>query len=124
MAHKFGVGRIKLDSVEIGLATNITVSLDGDPQELRAADFRLPVAIELGAKSLEITAETAKFDLDEDGATILDNAYVDVDLEAGASGGGLVGTITNCKIVSYEVVSTQDGFVVSTLVLRKAVDST
>jgi hypothetical protein len=124
VAHKFSVGKIKLDSVEIGLATGITVSSDGDPQELRAADHRLPAAIELGGQSVEITAETAKFDIDADGQTILDNSYVDVELEAGANGGGLVGTITRCKIVSYEVVSTQDGFVVSTMVLRKAADTT
>jgi hypothetical protein len=73
--------------------------------------------LELGGKSLEITVESAKFDLDP---AELNNAYVSVELQTGAEGGGLAGTIDNMKVVSYEVKQAQDAFVVSTLVLRKA----
>ena len=38
-------------------------------------------------------------------------------LAAGANGGGLTGTINNCKITQYEVKSTQDGFVTSNMTL-------
>jgi len=118
MAYKFGVGTIQIGSgTAIASCTGITVRTDGGPVEFRGGDHRLPMWIELGAKSVEITVESAKFDVDP---AELDNEYVTLTLSAGAEGGGLTGSITNCKLVSYEVRQAQDAFVVSTMTLRKA----
>jgi len=118
MAYKFGVGTISIGSgTAIASCTGISIKTDGGPVEFRGGDYRLPMWIELGAKSVEITVESAKFDIDP---TELDNQYVTVTLAVGAEGGGLSGSITNCKVISYDLKSGQDAFVVSTLVLRRA----
>jgi len=121
-AYKFGVGKIAVGSgAAIASCTGITVRTDGGPVEFRGGDHRLPMWIELGAKQVEITIESAKFDLDP---AELDNAYVTLTLTTGVEGGGISGSITNCKVVSYEVKQAQDAFIVSTLVLRKAANPT
>jgi len=118
MDYKFSVGKIAIGSgTAIATCTGITVRTDGGPVEFRGGDYRLPMWIELGAKSVEITIESAKFDTDP---SEMDNAYITLTLSTGNEGGGLAGTITNCKVISYEVRQTQDAFVVSTLVLRRA----
>ena len=115
--YRFSVGKIVVGSTTIALCTGISVKLDGGPAELRAGDYRYPVAINHGAKSLEITVESAKFDVIP---SEFDDAYVTVELQAGTEGGGVTETITNMKIVSYDLKTEQDAFVTSTLVLRKA----
>lgn len=116
--HKFGVGKIKIGAGDIiATCTGITVRTDGGPVEYRGGGYSLPMWIELGAKSVEISVESAKFDVDP---AELDNTYVTVELSVGAEGRGLVGDITNCKLVDYEVRQTQDGYIVSTMTLRKA----
>lgn len=125
---KFSVGKLTIDSKVIASCAGITVTYDGSPVDYYAGDYRYPLAIELGNQSCEISVDSAEFDLEifpkdqgETGpALLLTNTYVDVVLEAGPNGGGLVGTIKNCKITSYEVVSTQDDFVKASLTLRKA----
>ena len=118
--YKFSVGKIKIGGgTAIAFCTGITISYDGGPVEYRGGDYRYPVWIELGARALEIRVESAKFDVDP---AELDNAYVDIELTAGAEGGGLAGTITGCKVISYEVRQEQNAFVVSTMVIRKAVN--
>lgn len=124
--YKFSVGIISLDSTELAKCTGITVSYDGSPVEFYGADYRYPLALELGNQSCEITVENAEFNLenfpkDAGGsiATFLTNQAVDVVLAAGANGGGIAGTIANCKVVSFELVSVQDDFVKATLTLRK-----
>lgn len=94
----------------LGIATEIAVNYDGNPQSFYGGDYRLPLAVELGNRSGEITCQTARFATDDD---ILDNEYKTVVLGAGQEGGGLAGTITNCKVGKYNVRSTQDGFVLS-----------
>lgn len=115
--YKFSVGKIVVGASTIAYCTGITVRHDGGAVEFRGGDYRYPVWIELGAKALEVSIESAKFDVDP---AELNNAYVDVVLQTGAEGGGLSGTISNMKVVSYEVKQSQDAFVVSTMVLRKA----
>jgi hypothetical protein len=120
--YAFSVGKIAIGSgTAIATCTGITVRTDGGPVEFRGGDYRLPMWIELGAKSVEITIESAKFDVDP---SEMDNNYVSLTLSTGNEGGGLSATITNCKVVSYEVRQSQDAFVVSTLVLRKAENPT
>lgn len=123
---KFSVGKITLGSTELAACKNIGVSFDGNPSEFYGADYRYPLALELGNQSCEITVENAQFALENfpddvggSAATFLTNELVDVTLQAGANGGGLAGTIKNCKVVSYEVNSVQDDFVSATLVLKK-----
>lgn len=119
-SYKFGVGAIAIGTGDaIATCTGISIRIDGGPVEFRGGDNRLPMWIELGAQSTEITIESAKFDVDP---AELDNEYVTLTLTTGTEGGGLAGTITNCKVVSYEVKQSQDAFVVSTLVLRRAVN--
>jgi len=118
MDYKFGVGKIAIASgTAIASCTGIMLRVDGGPVEFRAGDYRLPMWIELGAKAVEITVESAKFDVDP---AELDGAYVTVTLSTGAEGGGLAGSLDNCKVISYEVRQTQDAFVVSTMVIRRA----
>lgn len=102
----------------VGVATGITVSYDGAPVEFRGGDYRLPLAIELGDESIEITIESSKFDIDGDIDVFLSNNTFTLTLSQGANNGGMVGTIENCKIVGYEVVSEQAGFVLSTITVN------
>lgn len=97
---------------EVGLMTEITVSYDGDPQSLYGGDYRLPVAIELGNRTGEITAMSTRFQTDD---APLTNKYVNVNLGLGDNGGGLLGLIRGTKLTSYSVTSTQNDFVMSDL---------
>lgn len=120
--YKFSVGAFALSGSElspVGVATGITVSYDGAPVEFRGGDYRLPLAIELGDESVEITIESSKFDVDTDIATFLSNNTFTLTLSQGANNGGLVGTLSNCKIVSYEIVSEQAGFVLASITIQQ-----
>ncbi len=119
--YKFSVGAFALSGSElnpVGVATGITISYDGAPVEFRGGDYRLPLAIELGDESIEITIESSKFDIDGDIDTFLSNNTFTLTLSQGANNGGMIGTIENCKIVGYEVVSEQAGFVLSTITVN------
>ena len=70
--------------------------------------------MELGNRSGEITTTSARFQTADD---VLDNRYLDVVLGLGQNGGGLTGTINNCKVTSYNIRSTQNDFVTSDLTL-------
>lgn len=112
---KFSVGKILVDGSPIGTATSITVRHDGNPQEFRGGDYRFPLCIEPGDQSLVVTAETADFDASEPDF----NTIVTLELQAGANSGGLVVTLTNMKLVSAEVSSSQNSFVATSLEWRK-----
>jgi hypothetical protein len=109
-SYQFSVGTISVGGNDLGIVTDINISYDGDPQTFYGGDYRLPLAVELGNRSGEITTTTARFDEKD---TVLDNRYLDVTLGTGQNGGGLTGTIKNCKVTSYNVTSTQNGFVTS-----------
>jgi len=113
--RKFSVGKIIADGSPIGVATNITVRHDGNPQEFRGGDFRFPLEIEPGDQSLIVTAETADFDANNPD---FDSTFT-LELQAGANSGGLVVTFTNMKLVTAEVTSTQNTFVGTRLEWRK-----
>ena len=113
--RKFSVGKILVDGTPIGVATTITVRHDGNPQEFRGGDFRFPLEIEPGDQSLVVTAETADFDANEPDF----NATVTIELQAGANSGGVVITLTNMKLVSAEVSSSQNSFIATSLEWRK-----
>jgi hypothetical protein len=123
---KFSVGKIRLkkgvDYTEIGVATGITVKYSAAAVDFRGGDYDYPVDIKLGDLSCEITADSAKFDSTK--PVPMDDTLYDVVLETGKQGGGLTGTIKNMKIISYEVKSTQNAFIVSTLVMRKVTELT
>lgn len=121
MEYKFSVGAFALSGNElfpVGVATGITVSYDGAPVEFRGGDYRLPLAIELGDEGIEITIESSKFDVSADPVTFLSNNTFTLTLSQGANNGGLTGTIPNCKIVSYEIVSEQAGFVLAAITIN------
>lgn len=113
--RKFSVGKILVDSTPIGVATNITVRHDGNPQEFRGGDHRFPLEIEPGDQSLVVTADTADFDANEPDF----NTTVTLELQAGANSGGVVLTLTNMKLVSAEISSSQNAFVATALEWRK-----
>lgn len=112
--YQFSVGTISVGSNNLGIVTDIGINYDGNPQSFYGGDYRLPLAVELGNRSGEITTTTARFDEKD---TVLDNNYVDVVLGTGNEGGGLSGTIQNCKVTSYRVKSAQDAFVTSDMTL-------
>lgn len=118
--YKFSTGTFTLPGGQtVGVATGITISTDGGVVEFRGGDYRLPLAIEPGDESVEITIESSKFDVNTDPSTFIDNTLFNLILGVGSNSGGLSGTISNCKIVSYEVVSEQAGFVLSTITIRQ-----
>lgn len=107
---QFSVGKISVGNNDLGVVQDINVSYDGDPQSFYGGDYRLPLAVELGNRNGEITCTTARFATED---SCLNNAYVDITLATGKNGGGLTGTINNCKVTSYNVKATQNGFVTS-----------
>lgn len=112
--RKFSVGCIKIDSVQIGVARNLTVRYDGNSQEFRGGDHAYPLDIVPGDQSLVVTAETADFDASEPD---FDTAH-EITLSAGPRGGGIGIVLTNMKLVSKEITSSQNEFVVSNLEWR------
>jgi len=120
LTYQFSVGAMEVTNegggcnVQIGIMTEITVSYDGDPQSFYAGDYRLPMAIELGNRSGEISASSSRFSTND---APLTNDYIDVTLGLGVNGGGLSGTIPGCKITNYNVSSTQNDFVTSDITL-------
>jgi len=112
--YQFSVGSIVVGANDLGVVTDLAVSYDGDPQSFYGGDYRLPLAVELGNRSGEITTTTARFSTDDDP---LDNVYLTVVLGLGNEGGGLTGTIRNCKVTTYNVTSTQNDFVTSDMAL-------
>jgi hypothetical protein len=120
LTYQFSVGTMSVAeesggcSQEIGIMTEVNISYDGDPQSFYAGDYRLPMAIELGNRSGEISASSSRFSTDD---APLTNNYVDVTLGLGVNGGGLSGTIAGCKITNYSVTSTQNDFVTSDITL-------
>lgn len=123
---KFSVGKIQLKkgvtTTEIGVATGITVKYSAAAVDFRGGDYDYPVDIKLGDLSCEITADSAKFETAL--PAVMDDTLYEVVLSTGKQGGGLTGTIKNMKIVSYDVKSTQNAFIVSTLVMRKVTELT
>ena len=87
---KFSVGKILVAGSPIGVATNVTVRHDGNPQEFRGGDYRFPLCITPGDQSLTVTADTADFDANEPDFT----TAVTLELQAGANSGGIVVTLT------------------------------
>ena len=113
--QKFSVGKILVDGNPVGVANNIVVRHDGNPQEFRGGDYRFPLCITPGDQSLVVTAETADFGADEPDFT----AVVTLELQAGANSGGIVVTLTNMVLVSKEVSSSQNSFIATSLEWRK-----
>jgi len=114
-SKKFSVGKILVDGVAIGTATNVTVRHDGNNQEFRGGDYRFPLCIVPGDQSLTVTADTADFDANEPDFT----TAVTIELQAGANSGGIVITLTNMVLVSAEVSSSQNAFEATSLEWRK-----
>lgn len=112
-AYRFSVGKVSVGGNDLGVLTDVSVSYDGDPQSYYGGDYRLPLAVELGNQSGEITCTGARFAVDGHNNGPLNNIYYTVALTSGQNGGGLTGSITNCKVTSYSLTSTQNGFVSS-----------
>lgn len=110
LVYQFSVGTIQIGSNDLGVVTAINVSYDGDPQSFYGGDYRLPLAVNLGNRSGQITTSATRF---ETADTVLDNRYLDVTLGTGKNSGGLTGTINNCKVTNYSVASAQNDFVLS-----------
>jgi len=118
--YRFSVGTISHDGVNLGVARSIEVTYDGDPQEFRGGDYRLPLAIELGNVSVTVRAETVKSDTYDDFTAILDGGCHDITLGTGANSGGLSGTLSNMVLVNYTIRSAQEEFVLANLEWRQA----
>ena len=108
-----GGGTIK----EVGVMTDISVSYDGDPQSFYGGDYRLPLAIQLGNRTGEVTATSSRWMITD---APLTNNYVDITLGFGNCDGGLTGTIVSAKLTNYSVTSTQNDFVTSDITFNIA----
>lgn len=118
----FSVGRISVGATTIAKCTGITVRYEGNAVDLYAGGYKLPREIELGNTAVTVSVEYAEWDGDIELDDLLTNTAVDVTLLASESDAerGLSGlTLTNCKAVSWEISSTQDGFVTYRLELRQ-----
>lgn len=119
---RFSVGKISIESQVIAKCTGITVRFDGNPVEFYGAGQQDPFEIQLGNKATTITVEYGEWAVD-DVASILSNSYVDIELLASDydAARGISGvTLNRCKATSWEITSTQNGFVTYRLELRKS----
>lgn len=119
---KFSVGKISVGSDEIGKCTGISVRFDGGPVDMYAGGFPDPLETELGNRSTVITVDYVEWSV-EDVDEILSNGYVNVSLSGSdydVARGIAALTLNRCKVVNYEITSTQDGFVSYRLELRKS----
>jgi hypothetical protein len=119
---KFSVGRIKVGVETIGKCTGVSVRADGGAVDMYAGGYQLPLETELGNRSVTISVDYVEWTGDPKAIeSILSNDYVDVELLASAADAarGLSGvTLARCKATSYEMTSTQDGFVTYRLELK------
>ncbi len=119
---KFSVGRIKVGTDTIAKCTDITVRSEGNPVDFYGGGYQDPLEIEIGNRDISISVDYAEWDGEIDPDTMLTNSYVNVELLASNADAerGLSGlTLNRCKAVSWEIASTQDGFVTYRLELRK-----
>lgn len=98
----------------VGIMTEISISYDGDPQSFYGGDYRLPLAVELGNRSGEISASSSRWTISD---AMITNNYIDVILGFGNNSGGLTGSVEACKVTSYSVTSTQNDYVTSDISL-------
>ena len=122
MSLKFSVGRITVGETTIAKCTGITVRIDGNPVDFYGGGYKDPLEIEVGNRAITISVDYAEYVGSLDPDTILPNTYVNVELlasSADAERGISSFTLTRCKAVSWEIASTQDGFVTYRLELRK-----
>lgn len=120
---KFSVGKISykdagdVSYTSIGHCTDIAIAYDGAPVEFRGGDYRYPIDIQLGNQSLTITATAGDSDAQE---APLNNKVTELKVEPGQNSGGIASiTLSDMKLVSKEVTSTQDGFVTTAYEWRK-----
>lgn len=119
---KFSVGKISVGTDVIGKCTGISVRFDGGPVDMYAGGFPDPLEVELGNRSTTITVDYVEWTV-SDVEEILTNSYVNVvlsgsDFDAARGISGL--TLNRCKVTSYELTSSQDGFISYKLELRKS----
>lgn len=120
---RFSVGRIKLGTDVIGLCSGISVRVEGNLVDYYGGGFFDPREIEVGNRTITITIDTIEWVSGIDPKNALSNEYLDVELMASAQdpSRGIAGiTLTNCKASSWEITSTQDGFVSYRVELRYA----
>lgn len=106
----------------IAKCTGIAIRYEGGPVEFYGGGHVDPLEIELGNRSTVITVDYAEWS-DLDVSKVLTNSYVDVEVLASEAdeAKGLQGlTLKRCKAVTWEITSTQDGFVTYRLELRKS----
>ena len=118
----FSVGRITVGDDTIAKCTGISVRYDGNPVDFYGGGYKDPLEIEIGNRAVTISVDYAEWAGEVDPDTILPNTYVDVVLlaSAGDEDRGISSlTLSRCKAVSWEIASTQDGFVTYRLELRK-----
>ena len=120
---KFSVGRIKVGLDTIAKCTGITIRYDGNPVDLYAGGCMDPHDIQIGNRNILITVDYAEWDTAAVSPDdILTNSEVDIELLASACDAtrGISGlTLAKCKAVSWEMTSSQDGFITYRLELRK-----
>jgi len=119
---KFSVGKISVGTDVIGKCTGISVRFDGGPVDMYAGGFPDPLEVELGNRATTISVDYVEWSV-EDVEEILSNEYVNITLQASDydAARGLSGlTLNRCKATSYEITSSQDGFVTYRLELRKS----
>lgn len=124
-SYQFSVGLMEIvkedeaagTGLEVGVMTDISVNYDGDIQSFYGGDYRLPLALELGNRTGEISATSSRWMVAD---TMLTNNYVDIVLGFGPCDGGLKGTIQGAKLASYNVNSTQNDFVTSDITFNIA----
>ena len=120
---KFSVGKIKIGDDTIAKCTGITVRYDGNPVELYAGGCMDPHDVQIGNRAITVTVEYAEWDLTKvNPDDVLTNAEVDLEFLASAcdAGRGISGlTLAKCKATSWEMASTQDGFITYRMEFRK-----
>ena len=84
-----------------------------------------PDALEviINTRTVTISVDYVEFDTSTDPTDVVNDAYVDIELMASAydANRGATGlTLTDCKIVSYEMNTSQDGYVSYRMELRWA----
>ena len=120
MDLQFSVGQVKLKQSSVTKKTIVPLtSVSLNHEVATSTAIREDGIITDIFKEEEKTTITMSYAAESFDTTLIAGADYDIYFEAGTPGHGIVATLASCKLTSYDLKQTQDGFAIATVVFLK-----